>query len=233
VSQPKQERPLINILANVAIPVFVLNKFSQSIGPLYALILALSFPLAYGLWDYYEKRKLNYFSVLGLLNVLVTGTLALSGLTGIWFAVKEALFPLLIGVFVYFSSYTAKPFAGTLLLNPQVMNLDLIFEKLKALNHDLEFKNHVKISTQLLAASFLLSAVLNFVVSLYVFLPIDPALDETARAVVLNEQIAKMTSVSLVVILIPSLVFVAGILFYILKGIEKLTGLKTTEILKN
>ena len=227
------ERPLVNILANVLIPVMVLHKLSVPLGPLRALILALSFPLAYGVWDYYRRKKINYFSILGLVNVLVTGSLAVAGLTGMWFAVKEAVFPALIGVFVFFSSYTNKPFAGTLLLNPQVMNLDIVEAKIVERGATDDFQDHLKKSTRLLSFSFFLSAVLNFVVALFVFTPLDPNLDETARSVALNGQIAHMTSLSLVVILIPSVIFVGGILYYMIKGLERLTNLKSAEILKS
>ena len=84
------DNPIINILFNVAAPVFILNKLSAKLGSKEALLLALAFPLLYGAYDLIKKKKVNYFSLLGLLNVLATGSLAIMGLTGIWFAVKEA-----------------------------------------------------------------------------------------------------------------------------------------------
>lgn len=231
--KPHADRPLLNILVNVVIPIFVLRKGSEPLGPLTALLIALAFPLIYGLWDYLQKKQVNYISLLGLINVLVTGTLALFGLGGIWFAIKEAAFPGLIGLFVFVSAFGKKPFASTMLLNPQLMNLDLIQERISARQLQQAFDQHMRKSTKLLSTSFFFSAVLNFIVSLYVFTPLDPSLDSTARAVELNAQIAKMTSVSLVVILIPSLFFVGGILYHLIKGIERMTELTSNEILKN
>ena len=50
-----------------------------------------------GLWDLKKKGKVNPISVLGLANVGLTGTLGYVQAEGIWFAVKEAGIPLLIG----------------------------------------------------------------------------------------------------------------------------------------
>ena len=58
---------------------------------------------------------MNYISVLGLLNILFSGILTILALGGIWFAVKEAFFPLLIGGFVLASSFTLNPFFKTIL----------------------------------------------------------------------------------------------------------------------
>ena len=98
---PPNENAFINLLVNIAIPVLILNKLSQKIGPTQALILAVAFPLTYGIYDLIRRKKWNAFSLLGLLNVSITGSLAVFGLGGVWFQIKEAAFPLLIGIFVF------------------------------------------------------------------------------------------------------------------------------------
>src|SRR6476661_3851756 len=103
MSQPKQEHGLLNLVFNILIPVLILNKGSAKIGSLPALIIALAFPLGFGLFDLYKKRKWNPLSILGFTNVMVTGSLAVLGLGGIWFSLKEAFFPFLIGAFVWWS----------------------------------------------------------------------------------------------------------------------------------
>lgn len=231
--ETKPENGLISLLFNVVIPVIILNKFSAHWTPLYVLFVALSFPLAYGLVDFVRRQKLNPLSLLGFLNVAVTGGLAVMGLSGIWFSVKEAFFPFLIGVFVAISSSRKKPFVETLLLNPQLVNLQLIDEKLTERNAKPQFHHHLKISTLMLAGSFFVSAVLNFVLAQSVFLDIDPALDAQTRAVVLNEQIAKMTTWSTVVIMLPSMIILVFIFWYLLRGIRQITGLRTEEFIKS
>ncbi len=232
MAEPKQENAFLNLLFNIIIPVLILNKGSAKLGAFYALVIALAFPLVFGLVDLYRKRKWNPFSLLGFTNVLVTGSLAVAGLGGIWFSIKEAFFPLLIGLFVWISSGRKNPFVSNFLLNAHTMHVDLIHEKLKEHQKEGEFLKHLQFSTKLLACSFFLSATLNFLLAERIFLPLDPTLDAEAKSQLLNQQIAEMTTWSSVVIVVPSIIFLMGILWHLLKGIRELTGLKTEDILK-
>lgn len=232
MSQSKPENSFLNLIFNIVIPVFILNKGSAHLGSLPALLVALTFPLSYGLYDLYKRRKWNGFSILGFTNVLVTGSLAVAGLGGIWFSIKEAFFPFLIGLFVWLSARRENPFVKTFILNPATMNVDKIEEKLKEQNKESEFQAHLVTSTRLLASSFFLSALLNFILAQRIFTPLDPALESEARAVALNQQIAQMTTWSAAVILVPSMIFLMGILWHLLRGIRQMTGMPTEEILK-
>lgn len=231
-SQPKQENSFLNLIFNILLPVLILNKTSGFIGPLGALFLALAFPLAYGTYDLIQRRKVNAFSALGLLNVLFTGGLALMGLNGFWFAVKEAAFPSLVGLFVFGSAFTRRPFIETLFLNPALMKVDLLEERLQEKNNKTEFHSHMKKATLWLSLSFVFSAILNFVLAKRIFINIDPALTPEAQSIILNEQIAKMTTWSMVVIMVPSIIFLIAIFLYLLKGIKDYAGLSTEELLK-
>jgi len=232
MAEQKQENAFLNLLFNIVIPVLILNKASAKIGAFNALLIALAFPLCFGLWDLYRKRKWNAFAILGFTNVLVTGSLAVAGLGGLWFSLKEAFFPLLIGIFVWISSTRATPFVKTFLLNAHTMHLDLITEKLKTNQKEGEFLKHLQFSTKLLACSFFLSAALNFFLAQRIFLPLDSSMDAETKSQLLNQQIAEMTTWSSLVIVVPSIIFLMGILWHLLKGIRELTGLKTEEILK-
>ncbi len=227
----KQENPIWNLLFNIVIPVLILNKGSNYLSPIIALLLALSFPLIYGLIDFLQKKKTNFLSILGLINISVTGGLALIGIEGHWFAVKEAAFPALIGLFVFGSAFTKKPFVETLFLNPQIINTELLKSKISELNNDGKLKALLKNATLLLSISFALSAALNFALAIHVFLPIDSALNEAQHTDALNQQIAEMTKWSFLVILIPSLIFLSGIFYYLLNGLKKISGLTTEEII--
>lgn len=230
-AREKPENGFINIIFNIIVPVLILNKLSTHIGPVQTLLLALAFPITYGIYDYIKRRKTNFISILGLLNVLVTGSLAILDLGGIWFAVKEAAFPALIGVFVFASSYFSKPFIETLFFNPALVQVDRIHAALAANGQEISFKKHLKFSTQLLSASFAISAVLNFVIAKRIFVPIDSALAEAERQTILNQQIGDMTFWGMVIITVPSFIFLAATLWYLLHGIQKHTGLKTDEVL--
>ena len=220
----KAENPWLNLIFNIALPVLILKKGGHYIGSFYALLLAVFFPLAYGLLDLYRSHKINWISVLGLLNVLLTGGLALLGKTGMWFAFKEAAFPLLIGTFVWFSSFTPKPALSYFVLNPQAFNIDKMNQQLDTPEKKHDFDKLVKKSTQFLSLSFAVSATLNFVLAARIFAPIDLSLAPEAQSQLLNEQIAKMTQMSFLVILVPSLIILLGIILHFSNRFKKITG---------
>jgi len=226
-----RENPLMNLLFNIVIPILILNKGTHYLGAVTALLVALAFPLAFGAYDLWQRKKTNFFSILGLLNIALTGGLALSGLTGFWFAIKEAAFPALVGLFVLGSAFTSKPFIQSLFLNPQIINVTLLNDRVNGQNRKAEFLDLLKKSTVLLSLSFVLSAVLNFVLAARIFKPLDSQLEEIAKSEMLNQQIAEMTQWSFLVILLPSMVVLMLVFAYLLRGLRKITGLSLDEII--
>lgn len=230
---PKQkpENALLNILFNIAIPILILNKGSKFLGAGWGLGVALAFPLSYGIYDHFKRGKTNAISILGLLNVAITGSLALFKLHGLWFAVKEAAFPLLIGTFVFGSAFTRTPFISTLFLNPQLIDVEKLKTRLLERQMENEFQQLLKRATLWISLSFVFSAVCNFVLAVRIFNPIDPKLEAEAQSLILNEQIAQMTTWSMVVIVLPSVIFLVAIFLFLSKGMQKLSGLSENELL--
>ena len=232
--QKQQQNSFTNILFNILIPVVILNKgHKYGLNAQVSLILALSFPLFFTAKSLIQNKKFDFISLLGLLNVLISGVLTILTLEGIWFAVKEAAFPFLIGCFVFGSSFTASPFFETLLLNPTTFNIDKIEASLESEDKKALFAKLMSHLTQLLSISFLISAILNFVLAIYIFTPISDTVSETQKQEILNEQLSQMTLYSLGVILVPSLIFLAALIFYAFKRINKLTGLSTDDLIKS
>ncbi|MEZ4873200.1 MAG: VC0807 family protein [Bdellovibrionales bacterium] len=205
------------------------DQFGEN-GPKIAVIVALAFPLGYGAYDYYVNRRKNFISLLGIINILFTGGLALLKVKGIWFAVKEAAFPAIIGIVVFITAYTRKPAVKLMAFNDNIMDTNKVNLKLKELGTQDKFDIHLKKSTFLLAISFFLSAVLNFGLAKYIFEDIDPGLTDLEKASILNEQIADMQWLSFLVIALPLTFFMLYILFYIKNGITKYTGLDMEDI---
>lgn len=230
-TNPPKENGLLNLIFNIVLPVLILNKLSKLIGSLYALILALAFPLSYGAYDLVKRKKVNAFSALGLLNVAFTGGLALLGLNGFWFAVKEAAFPSLVGLFVLGSAFTKRPFIETLFLNPSIMKVDLLEQRLQENGKQKEFHEHLQKATKWLSLSFAFSAVLNFVLARAIFTNIDSSLPQEAQSQILNEQIAKMTTWSMGIIMVPSIVFLMIIFWYLMRGVKSYSGLTTNDLI--
>ena len=234
-----------SLLFNIFIPVILLNKAHLYLKglvdqpSLWALIIALSFPLAYGGWDFFQNKKHNMISLLGVLNILFTGGLALFKANAIWFALKEAVFPLLIGFFVLATLFTSKSFFEHLLSKTHILDLDRIISRIKHFNRELEFQTLLKRCTIIFSSTFLLSAFMNFFLALYIFyepLPntqqVSPAAIEAADTV-LNQKIAKMTWLGLLVIGLPLTILTAFIFWHFIKRLSKITGLAFDDILKH
>lgn len=228
----RQENTLISLIVNILLPVLILNKGTAFLGAGLALVVALAFPLIYGGWDLWRRGKPSMFAILGLLNTLVTGGLAFAGVTGIGFAIKEAAFPFLIGLFIFFSAWTKRPAIHTVFLNPNLFHLDLMHERLRLKQTEGDFEKLIRSATLWLSGSFLLSAILNFVLAARIFLPMPQEMSRAEQDILLNQQIAEMTQWSMFVILIPSMIFLAIILFTVIKKLKGLTGLSDDELLR-
>lgn len=230
--QPQKENSFSHILFSIVIPVIILNQgHKYGIPPKWGLLIALSFPLFLSLKSWLQSRKIDFISILGLLNVLVSGTLTLLALGGIWFAVKEAAFPLLIGLFVFGSSWSEKPFFQTLFMNPNTFDVNKVEARLETPEQKQDFAALMKKATLLLSISFVMSAVLNFVLALWIFTPLSDSLTELQKQETLNEQLGQMTGYSMIVILVPSMIFLGSLLYYTFKKIHTITGLSTEDLL--
>lgn len=218
--------PLVNILVNIVFPAVILNKFSGSerLGPVLALIIALSLPLLYGAWEFYKTRHHNFVSVLGFVSILLTGGLGLMQVDGFWFAVKEASIPALIGVATLVSVRTKKPFVKLMLYNDKVVNLSIVDEALDRNNARDGFNRLMFNTTLVLATSFMLSAILNFFLASYL-------LKSPVGTPQFNEELGKMTALSYPVIVVPSLIVMMIAVWMLIRGLKQLTGLDLNDIL--
>lgn len=229
----KQENNFSHIIFSILIPVLILNKgHKYGLDAKVALLTALSFPLFFTTKSLIKSKKVDFVSLLGLINVLFSGVLTLLTLGGIWFALKEASFPLLIGCFVLASSFTKNPFFQSLFLNPATFDIQKVEERLDDQTKKDNFFILMKNLTRWLSLSFLLSAFLNFSLAIRIFTPLDASLSDLQKQELLNEQLGQMTLYSLGVILVPSMIFLGTLLYYSFKKINDLTGLSAEDLLK-
>lgn len=238
--QVKEQKPQnpnkvwLNLLLDIVLPVMILNKLSPHLGekgPLYSLLLAISLPLGHGLFDFVKDKKVNWISLLGLFNVLLTGGFALMKLEGLWFAVKEASFPALIGVFVFFSSFSKKPLFSFFLNQPGLFSMEMIQSRLQEFNRQDEYRKLIQNCTLLFSGTFFLSALLNFFLANSIFKKIPPELAENQQAEMLNAQIADMTWMGYVVIALPLMVITTALFYYCLRSLAKMTQLSLNELM--
>jgi hypothetical protein len=222
---PKRENILVNLVCNVALPTLILMKLSKAeyLGPKLALLTALAFPIGYGIYDFAARRTFNFLSVLGFAATLATGGLALLKLEPLWFAVKEAVVPSLIGLVVVVSHWAGRPLVRSMLFNEQVLNVGKIEAAIVERGQQKAFAGLLWQSSGLLAASFVLSAVLNFALARFII----TAMPDTE---LFNEQLGRLTGWSWPVIVLPSMAMMMFALWRMLKGVERLTGLPMDDL---
>ena len=232
--KPKRENPIYNLGFNILLPVIILNKgqsfFSSEKAPIYTLLIALLFPFLYGLKDFITEKKINWISVIGLISVALTGGLALLQLEGIYFAIKEAAIPLILAFITIGSIFFQKPLASLLILKSSLFDKQKIEERLEETKTEREFKKLMNISTLILSASFVLSAILNFLIAVYVFKDRNPNMEENLKRQMINEQVADMTWMGYVFIALPLTLIMAFLFWWILKKLKVLTGLSLEEL---
>ncbi|MCC5850655.1 MAG: MFS transporter [Verrucomicrobia bacterium] len=228
MSTTKRENLWINLALNVILPSVLLTKGDEWLGlpSAFVLIIAIAFPVSYGIYDYVTRDKVNLFSVIGFVSVLITGVIGLLHIPSRWIAVKEAAVPLLFGLVILATAKSKKPFIHRVLYSPEMFDVTLIEASLDEKGTRKQFDQVMLVCTYWLVASFLVSAVLNFILASIIVTAessVDPEL--------FNQQIGRMTALSWPVIVLPSMVIMMVALFKLIKGIEACTGHVLEDVL--
>ena len=233
---PQQENALLNIGLNVLVPTLIMSKGPKmeqiqqladtiNVKPgVTAMMIALLFPVGYGIYDFYARKKYNFFSILGFCSVLLTGLMTLFEVPKEWIAWKEAAIPALFGIAVVVSLAWHKPLVRLFIYNDQVMQTHKIDAILHERGNTSAFDKLLVHSTYLLAFSFFLSSVLNFVLA-KVFIQSETGTEA------FTQEMGKMTFWSYIIILVPSMTIMIFILYRLIHGIHQLTGLKLEEFI--
>ena len=243
VSSPKRENMLLNLGFNLLLPIVILRKGDEWLGTPLAnitdsapesavvgsiiLLLAISFPVSYGILDLIRRRKWNFFSILGAISALLTGGIGLlPGANVLMFAIKESALPALLGVITIITLKTKKPLVRLFLYNPEIIKVALVDKKLMELGTKSHFDRLLVKCTWLIGLSFAVSAILNFILSRMIVVT-EPSIDKIA----FNDEVGQMMGWSLPVISIPCMI-VSGYAFWLLiKGIKQFTGLSMEEVM--
>ena len=194
------------------------------LGPNLALIAALSLPLTVGVWGFIKDRKINFVPALGFISILLTGGIGLLKLPKEYIAYKEALIPALIAVATIISNYTKYPLIRTFIYNDAFMNTEKVSARLSELDKHQEFNNMMIKATYMLAFSFVLSAILNYILAKWIVVA------ETGTDA-FNDQLGTMNLYSYPVIVLPCMVITMFALFYVMKNIKIITGLEMEEVM--
>jgi hypothetical protein len=160
-----------------------------------------------------------------VVSVSLTGGISLLEMDAIYIAIKEASIPGVLGVATLLSLKTSQPLIHTLLLNDKVFDVGRINQALDSNDSQSEFDQLLINASWILAGSFFLSSVLNYLLAV-IILTAEPG------TVAFNEQLGKMTALSFPVIALPAMAVMMGNIFYLFRGIKKLTGLELENIVK-
>jgi len=224
---PPQNHPIVDLLLTIILPSLALEWLSKPdrLGPLGALLVASALPIGFGIWCWRQKRGLNFFSVFGLIAVILTGGLGLLNLNAVWFAAKEAAFPIILGLAFPLSHYFGVPLIKDLLLNPQVINHRVLNEALDTGDKERTFHSLLgKASWGMLVTTFL-SAVANFALALHLIGATAPGSEGYVKA------IGRLNWVGFIIIGIPLLAITIVLLIWLLHRICSLTGLEREDLM--
>ena len=237
----KKENLWLNLGFNLLLPILFLRKGDDWFGPSLSenlnapqestlvgtvmLLIAISFPIGYGTWDFIKRKKWNFLSILGALSALLTGGIGLiPGATVSMFAIKEAALPAILGILTIITLKTKRPLVHLFLYNPEVIRVDLVNQRLDERGTKSDFDKLLQKCTWLIALTFILSATLNYFLSRWIVVT-EPAIDKLA----FNDEVGRMMGWSFPIISVPCMVVSAYAFWLLIRGIRNLTGLELED----
>ena len=219
------ENSFFSVILNVILPSFVIFFFSEShlLGPTYSFLLALVFPLTYGIIYLLLKNKWNLFSLIGLVSVLLTGGFGLFELEAGWLIAKETAIPLIIGIVILISQRTKNPVMKFML--SQVIDLDQVAIGYRKNKKTKLLSKHINYANIFFAITFFVGALLNFILAT-IILQSSPGTSEYAR------EVGTLAALAFPAIVLPVMILIFGIFTMMAIFIEKSTGKSITVYMK-
>jgi hypothetical protein len=222
----KQQNPLVSIVINVVIPVAILSLLSKEkyLGPVWALVVGLLFPIGYGLHTLVKERKADFMSIIGIVSVTLTGVFGILKFPPEYIAIKEAAIPLLLGLAIIGSLKTPFPLIKKIMMTESLFDVERLKQALKEKGTEAQFEKRLVGLTWGFASSMFLSAGLNYALAKIVLKSLPGSPEYTA-------ELGKMTGLSHVVVLIPCMIVMIWVLNKLFDTLMELTGLKLDDLL--
>lgn len=226
-SPPKQANPLIDLLLTIVLPSMALEWLSkpERLGPFWALVVALLLPLGFGVYCYVTRSGLNFFSVLGLVAVIITGGLGLLKLEAHWFALKEASVPVFLGLAFPLSHRWGKPLIESVLLTPQLINKPVLNRALATEQQKSGFASLLLRASWGMGGAMLFSAVTNFALAMRLLGGKEPGSEAFVKG------IGTLNWAGFIIIGVPLFGAMLLLMLWFLKRLQQLTGLERDDLL--
>ncbi len=223
----KPPNPILDILLTVVLPSMVLEWLSKPdrLGPFWALVMASLIPLGFGVYCLASGRGLDFFSILGLAAVLISGGLGLLKLDAFWFAMKEVCVPVFLGLAFPLSHSWGRPLVESVLLAPHLINRAVVERSLVTERQRAEFGLLLYKASWGLGVAMLLSAAGNFCLALHLLGDKEPGGEAFVRG------IGTLNWAGFIVIGVPLLGAMLLVMIWFLRALQKLTGLERDDLM--
>jgi hypothetical protein len=223
----KQPNALLDLALTVVLPSLVLDHLSEPtrLGPFWALIISLLFPLGFAAWCFVKKCGWDVISVLGFVTILLSGGLGLLKLDAFWFAVKESALPLALGAAFPLSFAFGRPLLNALLLRPQVINLPMLFAALDTAEKQSAFHRALFRGSWGLGLATIGSSIGNFFLALHLLGGKEPGGEAFVKG------IGTLNWASLLVIGVPLCAVMLVVFIWLIREIQRITGLEKSDLM--
>lgn len=238
-------KSLLNVLLSVLAPVLILENCSSDgpsfweIGTAWAMGVALSLPIACGIYSYAKDRKLDTLTLVGLLGTLLTGIVTIYANTGDgtsirpdtpwWYAAKEALIALILACAILATARSERSMLRTFIYSDSLFNIPAIEAGINHLHKKDEYNKLLLKANLTASASLFFSAAANFLLALYFLLPI-PHMPESQQSIEYNYAVGKMTWWGYLIIGIPLLLTLMLLIRHMAKKLCQMSGLPEKQI---
>jgi hypothetical protein len=223
----KQASPVADVLLTVVLPSAALEWLSEPsrLGPFWALVVAAMLPIGFGVYCYVTRSGLNFFSILGLVAVIITGGLGLLKLDAFWFAIKEACVPVFLGLAFPLSHRWGRPLIESILLTPQLINRAVLQRALVTPEQKESFAALLLRASWGMGSGMLLSAGGNFALAMHLLGGKEPGSEAFVKA------IGTLNWTGFVIIGVPLFGIMFVVLMWFLRAVHRLTGLDRDDLM--
>lgn len=227
MSASKPANPIADLLLTVVLPSAALEWLSEParLGPFWALVVASLLPLGFGVYCYVTRSGLNFFSILGLVAVIVTGGLGLLKLDAFWFAIKEISVPVLLGLAFPMSHRWGRPLIESILLTPQLINRSVLQRSLASDEQRQSFSALLLRASWGMGSGMLISAAANYALAMHLLGGKEPGSEAFVKGV------GTLNWAGFIIIGVPLFAVMFIVLVWFLRAVQKLTGLDRDDLM--